>query len=120
MKKLLYEITHTTTYDYVGEVSVSHHLLRLAPSPSRTQDCLEHELSIEPAPATITAHRDYFGNSTHYLSVETSHRQLVIRSRGRVAVGPAFIPDPTETPAWESVRAACPRRRAWGQWFASS
>jgi transglutaminase-like putative cysteine protease len=107
MRKLLYEITHTTTYDYVGEVSVSHHLLRLAPRQYPKQDCLNHGLEIVPGPATVTTHRDYFGNSTHFVGIETAHRQLVIRSRGRVAVSPAFIPEPSETPAWEAVRARC-------------
>jgi transglutaminase-like putative cysteine protease len=39
--------------------------------------------------------------------VEKPHHQLAITSRSRVAVGPAFIPEPLETPAWENVRARC-------------
>lgn len=107
MKKLLYEITHTTTYDYLGDVSVSHHLLRVAPRHYGKQDCLAHELAIQPMPGTISERRDYFGNPTHFIEVETAHRQLIIKSHSRVAVGPAFIPEPLETPAWEAVRARC-------------
>lgn len=107
MKKLLYEITHSTTYDYVGDVSVSHHLLRLGPRPFNKQACLEHQIEILPQPGMIHMHRDYFGNPAHFVAVETTHQQLVIKSTSRVAVKPAFIPEPMETPPWEIVRARC-------------
>jgi transglutaminase-like putative cysteine protease len=107
MKKLLYEITHTTTYQYTEPVSVSQHLLRLTPRHNGRQHCLAHEVTIAPQPGTVSVHRDYFGNPTHFIGVDTPHQQLVINSRSRVAVGPAFIPDPLETPAWEAVRARC-------------
>ncbi len=107
MKKLLYEITHTTTYDYLEDVSVSQHLLRVAPRQSGRQDSLTHELAITPEPGTLSSHRDYFGNPTHFVGVENPHRRLVIQSRSRVAVGPAFIPEPLETPPWEAVRSRC-------------
>jgi len=107
MRKLLYEITHTTTYDYLEEVSVSHHLLRLTPRHYSKQSCLAHELAITPEPGTLSVRRDYFGNPTHFVGVEIPHQQLVITSRSRVAVSPAFIPEPLETPAWENVRARC-------------
>jgi transglutaminase-like putative cysteine protease len=107
MRKLLYDITHRTKYNYDGEVSVSHHLLRLTPRHYARQSRLSHELSITPRPGAISAHRDYFGNPAHFIAVETSHKQLVIESRGRVAVAPVFVPDPLETPAWEAVRARC-------------
>ena len=107
MRKLLYEITHTTTYEYVGDVSVSHHLLRIAPRHYSKQHCLTHELEITPEPGTLSEHGDYFGNPTHFIGVETPHQQLIVTSRSRVALGPAFIPEPLETPPWEIVRARC-------------
>ena len=48
MKKLLYEIVHNTTYDYVDEVSVSHHLLKLTPRHYGKQSCLFHEVTVIP------------------------------------------------------------------------
>jgi len=107
MRKLLYEITHTTTYQYTGDVSVSHHLLRLTPRHNAKQDCLAYDLTIAPEPGTVSAHRDYFGNSTHFIGVETPHQQLLIKARSRVAVSPAFVPEPLETPPWEIVCARC-------------
>jgi len=107
MKQLLYDIRHTTAYDYLGNVSLSHHLLRLAPRPDARQRCLSHELLIHPAPAVTQKHRDYFGNTAHFIAIERSHNQLGITSNSRVAVSPSFVPDPSETPAWETVRAGC-------------
>ncbi|MFM1770230.1 MAG: Protein-glutamine gamma-glutamyltransferase [Verrucomicrobiota bacterium] len=107
MRELLYEITHTTTYDYVGSVSVSHHLLRLTPRHGGAQRVLAHELRIDPDPAVLHAHRDYFGNTTHFLSVERPHGRLSVTAHSRVALRPPFIPEPSETPAWEAVRARC-------------
>ncbi len=107
MKKLLYEITHTTTYDYLGDVSVSHHLLKLAPRHYLHQTCLAHDLEIVPQPATLSVHRDYFANASHFVGIESPHPKLTIKSRSRVAVGLAFIPEPLETPPWEAVRSRC-------------
>jgi transglutaminase-like putative cysteine protease len=107
MRQLVYEISHTTTYDYADSVSVSHHLLRLAPRRTARQRCLSHELAIEPSPAASSAHCDYFGNTAHFIGVERPHTELVVKSRSRVAIGPSLVPEPTETPAWEGVRARC-------------
>ena len=46
----------------------------------------------------MSMHRDYFGNPTHFIAVETAHQQLVVKSKSRIAVKPAFIPEPLETP----------------------
>ena len=107
MRQLLHEITHTTAYEYVGSVALSHHLLRLSPRASLRQRCLNHQLSIDPPPAALSAHGDYFGNTAHFISIERPHNRLVITSRSRVAISPAFTPEPGETPHWESVRAGC-------------
>lgn len=107
MKAQLFEVTHRTTYDYQSPVTVAHHLLRLTPRPMRRQFRLAHELDVAPAPASLHCHTDYFGNEVAFAIFEGSHRQLGITARSRVAVGAAFIPDPGETPAWESVRNLC-------------
>jgi transglutaminase-like putative cysteine protease len=107
MKKLLYEINHTTSYDYLGDVSVSHHLAKLAPRHFTMQQVLSHQLEILPRPTTLSGHSDYFGNTSHFIGIEISHQQLVIKSHSQVAIGLAFIPEPLETPPWETVRARC-------------
>jgi transglutaminase-like putative cysteine protease len=107
MQHLLYDIVHVTDYDYQGAVSVSHHLLRLEPRQTARQRCLRHEFRIFPEPSVLTSHGDYFGNRAHFIAVERPHGSLSITSRARVAVSPAFLPDASETPAWETVRTRC-------------
>jgi transglutaminase-like putative cysteine protease len=107
VKGLLYEVSHTTAYEYTGPVSVSHHLLRLAPRENGRQTCLKYDVVISPTAETISLRSDYFGNPTHFIEVQSPHQKLVIHSRSQVVVSPAFIPEPSETPAWEAVRARC-------------
>jgi len=107
MRAQLFDLTHTTTYDYGSPVLVAHHLLRLAPRRLARQFPLEHTLQVHPAAAALSRHTDYFGNEVVFAAAEGAHRQLRVTARSRVAVGPAFIPDRTETPSWESVRSLC-------------
>ena len=107
MRRLAYEITHVTTYQYVGSVSISHHLLRLAPRGDGKQRVLTHELTVNPAPAVVSEHRDYFGNRAQFLTIEGAHTRLTIRAHSRVAIGAAFVPEPGETARWEAVRTLC-------------
>lgn len=107
MRKILYDIQHITTNEYLGFVSVSHLLMHLAPRNDERQTVLSHTLTVDPHPAVTETHPDYFGNRAHFITVERDHSRLTITSNSRVAVGPAFVPDPSETPSWESVRSRC-------------
>ncbi len=107
MKAQLFEIEHTTLYDYHAPVTVSYHLMRLTPRALSRQRRLTHTIELDPAPATLNRRVDYFGNDTTFATVDRTHRQLRATSRSRVAVSPAFIPDASETPSWESVRGLC-------------
>lgn len=102
-----YDITHTTDYEYDHEVSVSHHLLHLAPRSLPHQRCLSHELSVDPTPAVVNHHVDYFGNQTAFLTLHTSHRRLRIVARSLVEVDSVAAPDPATALAWEKARDQC-------------
>jgi transglutaminase-like putative cysteine protease len=101
---MIYELTHTTTYDYLEPVSLSHHLLRLRPRELAFQNCLGHAFSIEPAPKRVDLHTDYYGNRVSFVAIEEPHSRLVIRSRSTVRRKRIKAIDPLETPAWEQVR----------------
>ena len=107
MRAQLFHVTHTTTYAYRSPVTVGHHLLRLKPRRLDRQFPLEYALDIQPAATTRQSHTDYFGNRVVFAAVEGAHHEFRVTANSRVAVGPAFIPDPTETPTWESVRNLC-------------
>ncbi|HWF20124.1 MAG TPA: transglutaminase family protein [Verrucomicrobiae bacterium] len=104
---MIYELTHTTTYDYVNSVSLSHHILRLHPRDLHRQKCLRNKLQIQPAAAVTQSHLDYFGNEVTFVTVEGPHKHLIITSRSRIEAHASATPKPSETPAWETIGEQC-------------
>jgi len=99
-----YEIVHRTVYEYSSEVSVSQHVVHLTPRTLPGQQCLRHELIVEPTPALVTRRDDYFGNPTQFFTMAGAHRTLVVTARSEVVVHPRHWPVPQQTPAWELAR----------------
>jgi transglutaminase-like putative cysteine protease len=101
---LIYDIRHKTTFTYEEVVSVSHHVLHLAPRRHVRQRSLEAAMRIDPAPAVDSEGKDYFGNSVYYLTVQEPHERLVVDARSRVEVlpMPAAL-DLAASASWESV-----------------
>ena len=98
-----YEVVHTTRYDYSESVAVSHHMVRLNPRMLPYQQRLQHDLLIEPPPAVVTTHTDYFGNAVTYFAMQGAHKRLTVRARSQVSLQPASLPAPSDTPPWEAV-----------------
>ena len=98
-----YEIVHTTDYDYSESVSVSHHVARLSPRTLPHQECLHHELHIEPSPAVTTTHLDYFGNAMTFFAMQGAYRRLTVFAQSQVAVSARSVPRPSDTPPWEAA-----------------
>ena len=105
-----YEVVHTTEYDYSHSVAVSQHQARLSPRVLPHQQRLHHDLQIEPAPAVVTTHTDYFGNAVTFFAMQGAHKRLTVRARSRVALQATSAPAPSDTPPWEAVadRTALP------------
>ena len=102
---MLYDIRHKTTFNYEEVVSVSHHVLHLAPRRHPQQICLESETTVEPKPAVDSAGQDYFGNPIRHLTVQKPHKQLVVDAYARVEVRSAAQSLALEQSApWETVR----------------
>ena len=105
-----FDIVHATRYAYTESVSISHHVARLSPRALAHQACLDHELDVDPAPAVLSTHTDYFGNDTTFFAMQRAHRGLTVTARSRVRVAPRSAPAPADTPPWESAadRSALP------------
>lgn len=101
-----YKVTHTTTYDYAESVSVSHHLAHLSPRQCDGQRVEHHAWRIDPAPAVISEHVDYFGNTVTFFAVQGPHRRLTVTSHGTIDVA-SRMPMAASSPAWEIVRDRC-------------
>src|ERR1700676_5242990 len=89
-----YAIVHTTEYNYNEPVSVSHHMARLSPRALPQQDCVQHELQVDPAPAAKATHVDYFGNTATFFAMQGAHNRLTVRARSTVAVRATTRPSP--------------------------
>ncbi len=90
-------------YSYGAPVSVSHHVARLSPRALPRQDCVQHELQIDPAPAAKATHVDYFGNTVTFFAMQGAHNRLTVQARSTVAVRAAARPNPSDTPPWDTA-----------------
>jgi len=108
-----YRIRHQTRYRYAADVVHSHHLLHLVPRPAAYQQCLEHEIGIEPAPQSRSDELDAFGNPMLRIELAQPHRELAVTSQMQIEVHarPAVAADTTD--AWEKVRDSFIYNGAW-------
>jgi transglutaminase-like putative cysteine protease len=103
---VLYDIRHKTTFSYEEIVSVSHHVLHLAPRWHPQQTCLESQTIVVPKPAVSSSSEDYFGNPVQHLTIQQPHKQLVVDAHARVEVrAAAEAPKLDASPPWETVSA---------------
>lgn len=100
---MLYEVSHETRFQYSSAVSISHQLLKLKPRRSTRQNVLASEVTVTPAPFVRRNWVDYFGNAVDFLTVQESHRELVISSTSTVEVLPGMNIMLDFSPAWEVV-----------------
>jgi transglutaminase-like putative cysteine protease len=108
-----YLIRHETRYRYAADVVHSHHLLHLVPRPAPYQQCLEHEIGIEPAAQRRTSEFDAFGNPVLRIEMAQPHRELAVVSQMQIEVHarPAVPVETTEP--WEKVRDSFSYHGAW-------
>ncbi len=103
-----YRIEHRTTYTYDDDVTGSFGQFHLRPRDLAWQDCLTHEIVIDPVAADLYSHTDVYGNSKSYFHVVEPHTQLVVTAISTVDVRKRqFEPGVLELP-WEQAQ---PRRR---------
>jgi transglutaminase-like putative cysteine protease len=102
---MTYNILHRTIYEYAAPVTVSHHVARLEPRATATQERESFSLKIFPEPNLRKARRDYFGNQLCFFSIQEIHGKLEIITNSRVSVH-AEKPFVNESTAgWEDVAA---------------
>lgn len=114
-----YRVTHETLYTYADPVQLSHNLAHLRPLASERQTVESFSLDVDPEPAVLSERVDCWGNSSHFLLIQESHRQLRVVAKSEVEVHPVRLPDPETTRTWESV-AASMRSRPSGEYAMAS
>lgn len=97
-----YTVTHVTTYSYTEPVSLCQNVAHLSVRPCDRQRAEPSALTVSPEPAFVEERTDYFGNPTHFFTIQEPHRELKVTARHRVVLLPP--PPVTDSPAWETVR----------------
>ena len=101
VEPMLYRVHHLTSYRYAKPVSRNFGRAHIEPRATPHQRVLSHEVVVDPAPARLTAHTDFYGNSSTYLLVDTPHTQLDVHSHAQVTVAERRYPlEPMSRP-WE-------------------
>jgi transglutaminase-like putative cysteine protease len=101
-----YTITHVTTYQYTEPVSLCQNVARLSARACDRQRFEPSVLSISPDPAVIEERIDYFGNPTHYFTIQEPHRQLTVEATHDIAVFQPPTVGPAATATWEEITPA--------------
>jgi transglutaminase-like putative cysteine protease len=100
----MYRLIHRTHYRYSYPVDVANHVACLRPRELPHQHVLEFDLSITPNPAMFIERADYFGNTHQIFSIQSPHRELIVRSRALVEVFDGRPDNAIGMIPWESVR----------------
>lgn len=100
---MIYDVTHKTVFSYASRVSLSQHLLHMAPRACPQQTHYHFSLIVEPAPVVNREDFDFFGNPITYLTVEEPHDRLTIIATSRVELIPVSLPIAEATIAWDQM-----------------
>ena len=112
-----YRVTHRTAYRYSEPVAICQNQLRMQPRSRPGLVCHHSELSVEPAPDSMEAHEDYFGNRVHSFAIESLHRALTVTVHSHVTVSPGQrVVPPAMT--WEHVVSEVEARAGEAAWQA--
>lgn len=100
---MIYQVTHTTRYSYEAAASQCLSEARLTPRALPTQRVQQHQIHVEPKPASFDHRTDYFGNHVTTFAVLEKHNRLEATARSVVEVEPR-VPDPAGSGSWEQAR----------------
>ena len=81
-----YRVTHSTKYNYSGNVSLCHNVAHLLPRTTPQQTCHISELRISPLPVNVNEWSDLFGNRQASFSIQAPHNELIVTAISEVDV----------------------------------
>jgi transglutaminase-like putative cysteine protease len=99
-----YRVRHSSSYRYGSDIMLAHHLLHLTPRSAPAQRVLGFRMDIEPKPAVIARHEDYFGNPMTYLELHEPHMRLSVKTDIDIEVDEQRPGVEAMTLPWETVR----------------
>ncbi|WP_282056960.1 transglutaminase family protein [Maribacter luteus] len=81
---MVFNVTHTTTYEYNAPVNYCHNIATLRPRESKGQSLLDYKILISPDPAEISERIDFFGNYITRFSIQTEHKVLKVTTKSKI------------------------------------
>lgn len=100
-----FHVLHETEYEYAFPVSLSQQLLQLKPRSFQFQECLAHEIRVQPLPSERHDALDYFGNHRQYLAIAEPHEKLLVSAESTIGLstrpGAELL---ANSQSWELVR----------------
>jgi len=81
---MIFNVTHTTKYEYNAPVSYCHNIATLRPRQSKGQELLDYRIQISPEPAEISERTDFFGNYITRFSIQTEHQVLTVTTKSKI------------------------------------
>ena len=101
---MIYQITHTTQYNYSQAVSLCHSEARLQPRELPGQRCLSSQIQVSPEPVDYHEMIDFFGNRVAYFALQQSHTKLIVTAVSEVEIEHTnFQTDLSTLDSWEVV-----------------
>src|SRR5471032_384764 len=108
---MIFNIVHTTAYEYSAPAIESFTELRVRPRQSNRQIVHRHVTEVTPR-AALEEFTDYYGNTVECLSVPFRHRCLSVTSRSTVETSPPKDAlSGLDLSVSEAVRLNWPQRR---------
>src|ERR1700722_5411866 len=108
---MIFNIVHTTAYEYSAPAIESFTELRVRPRQSNLQNVLFHLTEVNPR-AALEEFTDYYGNTVECLSVPFRHKCLSVTSRSTVETMPRKDAlSGLDLTVSEAVRLNWPQRR---------
>ncbi|GAB1857623.1 transglutaminase family protein [Flavobacteriaceae bacterium MHTCC 0001] len=90
---MVYQISHTTSYNYENGVSFCHNIATLKPLSFLGQTLMAYELNISPKPVEISEKIDFFGNTVTRFSIQKQHTELKVNAKSKVLRDISAIPN---------------------------
>ena len=108
---MIFNIVHTTSYEYSAPAIESFTELRVRPRASHHQEVIHHQTEVNPR-AALDEFTDYYGNTVECLSVPFRHKCLTVTSRSTVETMPhKDALSGLDLSVSEAVRLSWPDRR---------
>ncbi|MGJ5640858.1 transglutaminase family protein [Formosa sp. S-31] len=81
---MIFDISHTTKYNYENGVSFCQNLATLKPKDFKGHRLLDYHLKISPTPVEQSERIDFFGNTITRFSIQQFHEELIVTAKSRV------------------------------------